>query len=1687
LFKVLIDTKELKMKKDKLTRYIKSVFLVCTLFLLSINTKAQIINSFPYSESFETGFGAWQQVIEVPPGFDWIRTNSPTPTPNTGPDVAQDGDYFIYIEADLHNNPPRNAYLFADVDFTGISMPILSFNYHRYGFDAGYLRLDISTDNGATWTTDIWNTIIDNVNADQWNNVKICLSSLANISTARIRFRSQTQYSDFSDIALDNIEIVNFEIIDLTTVNPTCNSYTNGSINIEISGGFEPFYYSINDGGLFIEDYSTSYLFDALPAADYAVVVKDISGCEVDGGSIQINEPVGLTINHTKTDVSPCFNSTNGNITIIASGTYAPFEYSIDNGATYSFSNMFTGLTKGNYFIKVRNSLGCVQSAGFAAISGPPDIEIDTTNTNISNVTTCYGESIGSISIPAGGGTPQLEYSINGGAFQYSYFFPNLPGNATYVVTIRDLVGCTLISDSYFISQPSELVINSIIYEDVLGCYGDETATIDIEAEGGTGDIAYSIDNGINYFSSGNFENLGVGTYTIYVKDDNNCTTWGDDVVIIQPLKLEINSIEASNISGCIGASNGQITINAIGGTGTLEYSIDNGVTLQSSNVFTGLDVGTYYPYVKDVNNCFDTEPSVTLVEPAAVQINQVQVTNVTDCYNGNTGMITIFAAEGTSPYQYSIDGGLTFSDDDDFIGLYAGDYDIFVLDDNNCSVVGGTYTITQPSQIQILDEIYTNVSCFGGNDATIYVEATGGTGQLSYSVDNGFNYPYSSGDLSNHTAGTYIIKVKDQNNCIVTGSTIVITQPEELIIDTILIVNIQGCYGDSDGSLTIVTLGGTLPLDFSIDGGNTFQDSNYFPNLSAGIDFIPLVYDFNGCLVYEEPVLITEPDNLYVVNDSHTNIQDCYGSATGTITIIAIGGTTPIYYSIDGGTNYIDNDGLFTGLTAGIYDIQIKDSHDCVAVGFQEIITEPEVMNLDSVITQDIICHGQSNGLIYIYASGGQMPLRYSINGGIDTLYAYQFIGLYPGTYDIEVYDYYKCELDTSVTIIEPDTLMITSLEYTNVSTCYGNDEGTITVTGMGGIPELLYAYCKVPDPIIPFSTNNYFTNLIAGSYYVAVKDQNGCVQNSDMFNITSPDPISLTTWTKKDITCFDDMNGELHFTAQGGIGAYEYTIDNGITWENSGGNYLNMAAGTYICGAKDSNGCFTQSNFRTLTILEPTLLEFNNVLVYNVTCYNANDGGIAIYGTGGTLPYKFALNNGVYQFDRTFDNLFPISYVPHIQDFNGCTIIGDTIILTNPEKYSYFAASQDTGCSPLSVQFIPTHLNSTFQWIFGDGETSINTSPTHEFINTGSLTENFNVQGISYYQGCKDTTEMIITVRPLPYLNFEIDEQIRYYPDTIFYITNLSQSGYIGYNWDFGDGQTFDSPDPEFHSYSDCGDYDISLSASNEFCVDTIYSSVTLTAKAPGANFTIDNNQGCAPLVVEFANQTGDAVSYLWDLDTGSTFTFEDTTYTFQYSGDFIVRLTAYGFCNTSSTFSKEINIFDNPIANFDVEPDTVVIEQAVRFFDNCIGVDSYFWMFGDGNVSVESSPMHMYKQPGLYDVTLIASSINGCTDTLVMQSAVTVADEPFVFFPTAFSPNGDNHNDYFIPIYGQIIDAELMIFDKWGKMVFKAEDLSDYWDGKSLNGEYCPQGVYIWKVKGKYLSGSLFTDVGSLTLLK
>ncbi len=274
----------------------------------------------------------------------------------------------------------------------------------------------------------------------------------------------------------------------------------------------------------------------------------------------------------------------------------------------------------------------------------------------------------------------------------------------------------------------------------------------------------------------------------------------------------------------------------------------------------------------------------------------------------------------------------------------------------------------------------------------------------------------------------------------------------------------------------------------------------------------------------------------------------------------------------------------------------------------------------------------------------------------------------------------------------------------------------------------------------------------------------------------------------------------------------------------------------------------------------------------------------------------------------------------------------------------------------------------------------------------------------------------------------------------------------------------------------------------------VDSVFINVN---QLPNVNFDADVKEGCQPLQVQFINQSGNSPiinSYLWTFYQGYNSTDVSPQITFYDAGTYSVSLQATSDSGCVNTITKNnfITVFERPRADFTFVPNNEIdiLNSEIKFTNTTVGnYNSSSWMFGDGALSVETNPTHGYYDIGTFSVTLVVSTINNCTDTMIKQ--ITINDPPTVYIPNAFTPiDADGLNDVFTIKGVNISEFEMYIFDRWGEKILYTTDPLAGWNGK-YRDNYCQTGVYIYQISYKHLNGreqgAVKTHTGHVTLLR
>jgi PKD repeat protein len=443
--------------------------------------------------------------------------------------------------------------------------------------------------------------------------------------------------------------------------------------------------------------------------------------------------------------------------------------------------------------------------------------------------------------------------------------------------------------------------------------------------------------------------------------------------------------------------------------------------------------------------------------------------------------------------------------------------------------------------------------------------------------------------------------------------------------------------------------------------------------------------------------------------------------------------------------------------------------------------------------------------------------------------------------------------------------------------------------------------------------------------------------------------------------------------------------------------------------------------------------------------------------------------------------------------------TEVFDTLVMeVHPYPDMSFSVDEGDMCSPADVVLRGREGYPLYTWDFGDDSsktTSTNWAIHTYVIESGDQPVSYPTQlKVESDFGCVDSVSSSVEIFPTPEVFFTAVPQILQYPHVHVTLSNQTLGDW-SYQWDFGDGTGSPSRDPGFHDYDTWGIYEITLKAFSSQCSDSTTSQIQILPLPPVADFSPDTS-GCPPLVVTFRNNSIYADSYSWDFDDGSFSTEVNPTHTFLESKEHHVSLEATGLSGSHQT-EQIILVHELPQADFDFsEPGSSVPEHT--FFNRSLNAVEYSWDFGDGGSSEEENPTHLYTTPGTYTVTLYAWSAEGCADTLIRESLVTVpAGEGAATFPNAFVWNGtgptggawtpgSEDNTVFHPKVNGATELRLVIFTRLGHKIFESNEVYVGWDGYTVTGDLAAYGVYIYKAWITYSGGEQEIQSGDVTFL-
>jgi Bacterial Ig domain/Secretion system C-terminal sorting domain len=1042
-----------------------------------------------------------------------------------------------------------------------------------------------------------------------------------------------------------------------TLVQPTSCITPNGQITVSLPTPTANYLFSRDDGLTF----QASNIFAGLVGGTYYIRTKEIAtGCISTRTVSTLTNPAVTTPTGTIVANVNCAGSPTGQVTVNTPTPLANFTFSIDGGVTFQASNVFSNLAAGSYNIIAKNiATGCISSNYIATVSNTFVAVAQPTTTNV-NPTSC---SVPNGSITITGPTPlaNFEFSIdNGLTYQAATFYTGLAAGIYLIKSKNVATGCVSATAlTVTLTQPAIATPTSTIIQNTI-CIGASNGQITITGYTPSTDYTYSL-NGGAFQASNIFTGLAAGVYSLRVNSNiTGCTSLNSNATVsYTPVAIAAPTSTLLNPTSC-STPNGSITITAPTPLANYEFSNDNGVTYQTSNIFTGLQTGAYYVKVRSLTTgCASPSGIATLTNTSTVTATP---TNNTSCLAPN-GLITITNPTPLANYTFSIDGGTTYQAGTSFPNLAAGSYSVIAkANATGCTstVLVSTINNTPLSVAVPTSTLIQLTSCSTPNGSITF---TGPTPLANFllSIDNGVTYQAAT-SYTNLAAGTYYLMAKNiATGCISTAATVNLTLPVKVTPAATAVSN-SNCSGTPNGSITIT---GPTPLTnylFSNNSGLTFQASNIFSNVVAGTYSIVVKTITTGCISNATNITVNNafagivtPTTTIVNNTSCT-------TPTGSITATAPLPTANYTWSIDNGATFQASP-IFNDLQAGAYQVMAKSiATGCVSTALANTLTGVVITTPTGTIISNTTC-ATPNGSITLTGPTPLASYTFSIDNGVTFQASNVFSGLNDQAYQVIAKSIaVGCNSPIYLATVPnaPPTVTAAAIA-TNITDC-NTYNGAINFTG----PTPLANYTFSIDNGATYQAGSSFTNLNPGIYNVRAKSTaTNCVSASVTVTVTLP-AITTPTTTIVNTGCITN-NGTITVNTPTPLANYQFSKDGGVTFQAS--NIFNgLGASTYNIVAKlNSSNCTSTPQVSIVTTLPTTTPTVTNVAP--TSCSTPN-GSITVTAPAPASNYTFSKDGGVtYQASNLFSGLADGIYNVVVKSIStGCASTATVATLTAP-----------------------------------------------------------------------------------------------------------------------------------------------------------------------------------------------------------------------------------------------------------------------------------------------------------------------------------------------------------------------------------------------------------------------------------
>ncbi|MCB9081210.1 MAG: gliding motility-associated C-terminal domain-containing protein [Lewinellaceae bacterium] len=930
------------------------------------------------------------------------------------------------------------------------------------------------------------------------------------------------------------------------------------------------------------------------------------------------------------------------------------------------------------------------ENIGYLLRDGRVNVSNDILFLNVSvDSIECKGQGNGALIVSVAQGTPPYNVSwttlpptnpnsgvVAGGIVppNTSARIPNLePGRYEVIVSDNSTPANTL-RDTVEIPQPPDLIVRLTATD--LSCPGANDGTLNAEillnSALVTNTTGYRYRWSIPGQTGSSVDSLPPGTYSITVTAPSGCEATNAEPISEPALIVPNAQITAAT---CTGSGNGSITLRptggvAAGGQYTFQWADLATSSTGATSARNNLEGGQYCVTITDDNGC-------TLTRCFTVQTTKTLRIDATptdaSCFNSCNGQIVAvgssqggvraepfvftWSATGSTPPVNNNTSSI-LSD------LCAGEYIVTMRDGDpaGCSVAD-TITINQPDSLVIDTLTLVNESCLVGNDGSVSVVASGGTGPYQYAWVDSLGTTIATDSFAlNLSQGPYTLNVTDANACPATF-TIAISAPVPPQI-TSFASDTVSCPGDSNGQLTIVAQPAGSPITgYSWSNGLSGET---ITGLAPGTYRVTITAA-DGCQLVDSAQVI-EPLPL-MLDGISSSVPSCPGSADGELEIFVSGGTGPYTFNWSNSQTGM----LATGLRAGNYEVTVTDANGCPPLLGSSTLPDPPSITVTFMDTVAVSCfEGRTDGRVTasaLYSDGAAGIFSFIWSSGeIDSLVSSSTAQqLVANLNSVRVIDSNNCEVIESINIPSPPAIEATPTA-TDVS-CNSLQDGGIRIIASGGVGGFQYLWSTG-------AALDSVNQLAPGNYTVTITDANNCtlVQTA-----TVGEPavlmLSVNAGLTRNAGCEGESTGVLAVQVNdtdniNPLGASPFTWSAGIGAPTSP-LAEGLAAGTYSVTVTDIRGC--QDSLRYEILQPPPIVAAINPVAPPRCFGDATFISIdTIFGGNGTMlfDYTFTVDNSGINFTPDQQaTIFAGSHIITIEDAQGCSFV-DTIEVFQPDQ---------------------------------------------------------------------------------------------------------------------------------------------------------------------------------------------------------------------------------------------------------------------------------------------------------------------------------------------------------------------------------------------------------------------------------